>query len=111
MLTYIGNLTSNKGVSLGLPMLGSVTLGGGGYSHVIVRVKAGRAAEVWYSGETNAMLAPDAYRASHRARLRPPARALGGSVRAPGVNEGWSVGLIICATSDDCADGPRLGMR
>jgi hypothetical protein len=61
ILTYIGNSTGNKGVNLGLPPLGGVTLGGGGYCHAIFRVKDGRVAEVRYSGETNASLAPDAY--------------------------------------------------
>jgi hypothetical protein len=50
ILTYIGNSTSNRAVSLGLPLLGGVTLAGGGYSHAIVRVKDGRVAEVRYSG-------------------------------------------------------------
>ena len=50
-----------KGVRLGLPLLGGVTLAGGGYCHAIVRVKNGRVAQVRYSGETNAMVAPDAY--------------------------------------------------
>jgi hypothetical protein len=61
ILTYIGNSTSNKAISLGLPLLGGVTLAGGGYCHAIVRVKDGHVAEVRYSGETNATLARDAY--------------------------------------------------
>ncbi len=63
ILTYFGNSTSSKGVSLGLPFLGGFGIagGGGGYCHATFRVKEGHVAEVHYSGETNAMLAPDAY--------------------------------------------------
>jgi hypothetical protein len=38
-----------------------ITGGGGGYCHATFRLKEGRVAEVRYSGETNATLAPDAY--------------------------------------------------
>jgi hypothetical protein len=63
ILTYYSNSTSSRNFSLGLPFLGgfSVAGGGGGYCHAIFRVKEGRVAEVRYSGETNATLAPDAY--------------------------------------------------
>ena len=63
ILTYYGNSTSNKGVSLGLPFLSGFSLagGGGGHCHAIFRAKEGRVAEVRYSGETNATLAPNAY--------------------------------------------------
>jgi hypothetical protein len=57
ILTYVGNSTSNKGINLA----GVVTLSGGGYCHATFKVKDGRVAEVHYSGETNATLAPDAY--------------------------------------------------
>lgn len=61
ILTYFGNSTSNKGISLGLPFIAGMTIGGGGYCHAIFRVREGRVAEVRYTGETDAMLAPDAY--------------------------------------------------
>jgi hypothetical protein len=40
-----------------------MTIGGGGYCHAIFRVREGRVAEVRYTGETNAMPAPNADRA------------------------------------------------
>lgn len=61
ILTYYGNSTSNRSFSLGLPGAFNLAGGGGGYCHAIFRVKDGRLAEVRYSGETNATLAPDAY--------------------------------------------------
>jgi hypothetical protein len=63
ILTYYGNSTSSTGLTLGVPFLADfgVTGGGWGYCHAIFRVKEGHVAEVRYSGETNAMLAPDAY--------------------------------------------------
>src|ERR1700752_1048595 len=63
ILTYYGNSTSSTGLTLGVPFLADigVTGGGGGYCHAIFRVKDGRVAEVRYSGETDATLAPDAY--------------------------------------------------
>jgi hypothetical protein len=63
ILTYYANSTSNRSFSLGLPFLGGFNLtgGGSGYCHAIVRVKDGYLAQVRYSGETNATLAPDAY--------------------------------------------------
>jgi hypothetical protein len=63
ILTYYGNSTSSTGVTFGVPFLADVgvTGGGGGYCHAIFRLKQGHVAEVRYSGETNATLAPDAY--------------------------------------------------
>jgi len=61
ILTYFGNSTSNKVFSLGMPFFGGLTISGGGYCHAIFRVREGRVAEVRYSGETDATLAPDAY--------------------------------------------------
>ena len=61
ILTYYGNSTSNRSFSLGLPGAFNLAGGGGGYCHAIFRVKDGRLAEVRYSGESNATLAPDAY--------------------------------------------------
>jgi hypothetical protein len=61
ILTYFGNSTSNKVFSLGMPFIGGLTVSGGGYCHAIFRVREGRLAEVRYSGETDATLAPDAY--------------------------------------------------
>jgi hypothetical protein len=61
ILTYFGNSTSNKVFSLGIPLIGGLTISAGGYCHVIFRVKEGRVAELRYSGETEATLAPDAY--------------------------------------------------
>jgi hypothetical protein len=61
ILTYYGNSTSSRSFSLGLPGAFNLAGGGGGYCHAIFRVKNGLVAEVRYSGETNAPLAPDAY--------------------------------------------------
>jgi len=61
ILTYVGNSTSNKGISLGLPFIAGMTIGGGGYCHAIFRVREGSVAELRYTGETDALLAPDAY--------------------------------------------------
>jgi len=61
ILTYFGNSTSSKSISLGMPFITGMTIGGGGYCHAIFSVREGRVAEVRYTGETNAMLAPDAY--------------------------------------------------
>jgi hypothetical protein len=63
ILTYVGNSTSNSVISLGLPFIAGMTIGGGGYCHAIFRVREGHVAEVRYTGETNAMLAlaPNAY--------------------------------------------------
>lgn len=61
ILTYYGTSTSNKGVALGVPLIGSFNLGGGGYCHATFRVQHARVTELHYSGETNATLAPDAY--------------------------------------------------
>ena len=61
ILTYFSNSTSSKGISLGLPFIAGMTIGGGGYCHAIFRVREGRVAEVRYTGETNAVLAPYAY--------------------------------------------------
>ena len=57
ILTYIDSSTSNKGVNL----MGVVTLSGGGYCHATFTVKDRRVVEIHYTGETNAMLAPEAY--------------------------------------------------
>ena len=61
ILTYIGNSTSSKSISLGMPFITGMTIGGGGYCHAIFSVREGRVAEVRYTGETDATLAPDAY--------------------------------------------------
>lgn len=61
ILTYFGNSTSNKVFSLGMPFFGGLTISGGGYCHAIFRVREGRVAELRYTGETDATLAPDAY--------------------------------------------------
>src|SRR5215472_12205869 len=58
ILTYFSNSTSNKGISFGLPFIAGMTVGGGGYCHAIFRVQEGSVAEVRYSGESDAMLAP-----------------------------------------------------
>jgi len=61
ILTDFGNSTSSKVFTLGMPFFGGLTIGGGGYCHAIFRVKEGHLAQLRYSGETDAMLAPDAY--------------------------------------------------
>jgi hypothetical protein len=57
------------------------------------------------SGVSVAFVSP-LYRTSARGRLRSPAGARGGSAHAASI-KGWSVGSIICATSDDCTDAWR----
>jgi hypothetical protein len=78
ILTYYGSSTSNKGLnlSLGLPLIGGLSLSGGGYCHATFRVKNGRVVGLRYTGETDAPLAPDAYCAPIvRACAREPERA------------------------------------
>lgn len=65
ILTWYSTSTSNNGLSLPLPipMVGGVSVsgGGGGYCHATVKLVDGRAAEIRYTGETDAPLARDAY--------------------------------------------------
>ena len=62
ILTYFSSSTNNTGFNVGMPLLfGGFTLLGGGNCHATFTVKDGRVAEVRYTGETDAMLAPDAY--------------------------------------------------
>jgi hypothetical protein len=61
ILTYNGASTSTGGVSLNLPILGTLNVAGGGYCHMTVRVDDGRATQIRYSGETDATFGPDAY--------------------------------------------------
>jgi hypothetical protein len=65
ILTWYSGSTSSSGVSLPMPipMLGGVSLsgGGGGYCHATAKLVDGRVTEVRYTGETNAPLARDAY--------------------------------------------------
>lgn len=61
ILTYYATSTSNSGFSLGLPLVGGLNLTGGGYCHATFRLEDGRVAEVRYTGETSATLAPNAY--------------------------------------------------
>jgi hypothetical protein len=71
ILTYYGNSTSSTGLSLGLPFMGGfgLTGGGGGYCHATFTVKQRRVAEMRYSGETNAILAPRCVLCADRKRL------------------------------------------
>jgi hypothetical protein len=65
ILTWYAISTSSNGLSLPLPvpMVGGVSLtgGGGGYCHATAKLVGGRVAEVRYTGETDAPLAHDAY--------------------------------------------------
>lgn len=61
ILTYYATSTSNGGVTLGLPLLGGLSLAGGGSCHATFKLDNGRVTEVRYTGETNATFAPNAY--------------------------------------------------
>jgi len=61
ILSYDGNSTSSGGMSLTLPIVGSINFSGGGYCHMNVRIDSDRVTEVHYLGETDAPMAPEAY--------------------------------------------------
>ena len=44
-----------------MPFFGGLTLSGGGYCHATFTVREGRVAKVLHGGETEAILAPEAY--------------------------------------------------
>jgi hypothetical protein len=59
VLTYYA--TSQSSTSFSIPVVGGIGLSNGGYCHATFTVKDGRVAQILYSGEKNATLAPDAY--------------------------------------------------
>ena len=61
ILTYFGNSTNSLSISLGVPFITGMTIGGGGYCHAIFSAQEARVAEVRYAGETVAILASYAY--------------------------------------------------
>lgn len=61
ILTYYATSTSSGGFTLGLPLLGGLSLAGGGYCHATFKLDSGRVTELRYTGETNAAFAPNAY--------------------------------------------------
>jgi hypothetical protein len=61
VLTYSSSSTRNGGLSLTLPLVGGFSFSGSGYCHVNVRLDNGRVSKVRFSGETDALAAPDAY--------------------------------------------------
>src|SRR5215469_9446234 len=93
ILTYFGNSTSSKVFSLGMPFFGGLTISGGGYCHAIFRVREGRLAELRYTGETDAMLAPDAYCA-------PIVRGCVHQIERPGVSPSIAPEATPRATAD-----------
>jgi hypothetical protein len=59
VLTYYATSTSN--INYGIPLVGGMSLTNGGYCHATFQVKNGIVTQILYSGEKNAMLAPDSY--------------------------------------------------
>ncbi|MBN8901879.1 MAG: hypothetical protein J0H57_12660 [Rhodospirillales bacterium] len=61
ILTWNSTSTAARGVSVGLPVLGDLSLSGGGSCHAVVRLERGVVTEVRYTGENGAPLAPQSY--------------------------------------------------
>lgn len=61
ILSYDGSSTSTGGMSLSLPIIGTISMSGGGDCHMTVRLDEGRVTQVRYSGEIDAPMAPEAY--------------------------------------------------
>jgi hypothetical protein len=62
VLTYASTTNSGGGVSLSLPVIGGISLSGGGYScNANIRLDDGRVTQVRYSGDATAPLAENAY--------------------------------------------------
>jgi hypothetical protein len=59
ILTYYA--TSTSSTSLAVPVIGGIGLNYGGYCHATFQVQNGTVTQILYSGEKNALLAPDAY--------------------------------------------------
>jgi hypothetical protein len=59
ILTYY--TTSSSSISYAIPVVGGIGLTNGGNCHATFQVRDGRVAQLLYSGEKNATLAPDAY--------------------------------------------------
>jgi hypothetical protein len=59
VLTYYA--TSQSSTSYALPVVGGFSFSNGGYCHATFQVKDGHVTQLVYTGEKNAILAPDAY--------------------------------------------------
>jgi hypothetical protein len=59
VLTYYA--TSTSSTSLAVPLVGGIGLSYGGYCHATFQVTNGRVTQILYSGEKNALFAPDSY--------------------------------------------------
>jgi hypothetical protein len=59
ILTYYATSTSSTGLSV--PLIGGIGLNYGGYCHATFQIKNGTVTQILYSGEKNALLAPNAY--------------------------------------------------
>jgi hypothetical protein len=61
ILTWDSTSTAGRGLSLTLPIIGTLSLSGGGSCRATTRLEDGRVTEVRYTGEDSALLSPDAY--------------------------------------------------
>jgi len=61
ILTYNVTSASNGGVSLTVPLIGGISISGGGYCHVTVKLQNNAVTEIRYSGAKDEFAAPDAY--------------------------------------------------
>ncbi|OJW28951.1 MAG: hypothetical protein BGO51_16665 [Rhodospirillales bacterium 69-11] len=61
ILTWYSTSSSARGLSVGLPVVGDLSLSGGGSCHAVVRLERGVVTEVRYTGENGAPLAPQSY--------------------------------------------------
>lgn len=59
VLTYYASSTNS--VNWSIPVVGGLGVNNGGYCHATFQVVNGRVTRVLYSGEKNALLAPDAF--------------------------------------------------
>lgn len=59
ILTYYASSTSNS--SFSIPVVGGVGFGNGGYCHATFQLVDNHVRQILYSGEKNALLAPNAY--------------------------------------------------
>ncbi|MFO1025025.1 MAG: hypothetical protein U1E70_07580 [Acetobacteraceae bacterium] len=73
LLTYNVMAPTSGGISLTVPVVGGITISGGGYCHITVKLQNDAVTEIRYSGEKDEIAAPDAVCApALRACLRQP---------------------------------------
>lgn len=58
--TYAHDTSADSGFSITLPVIGGVSLGGGGYCRATFQMQDGRVTALRYAGDKDALLAPDA---------------------------------------------------